>query len=170
MACVVLSLDELDIILFRIKQEMYTKTRLMLPEDYDGIYDLWMSCEGMGLNHLDDSREGISRFLNRNPDTCFVAINYDETLIGVVMAGSDGRRGYIYHTAVHPNFQKMGVGKKLVNEALKSLRHHGINKVALVVFEKNESGNEFWEKIGFSVRDDLVYRNKALVEMIRVDT
>ncbi|ESK36254.1 hypothetical protein P256_02561 [Acinetobacter nectaris CIP 110549] len=149
---------------------MTIQTRLMELQDYDDVYKLWMSCEGMGLNNLDDSREGISRFLQRNPDTCFVATNSDTKLIGVIMAGSDGRRGYIYHTSVHPNSQKMGIGKILVNEALKSLQQNGINKVALVVFEKNESGNQFWEKLGFPIRYDLVYRNKAIAEMIRIDT
>ncbi len=75
--------------------------RKMIIDDYDEIYNLWMSCEGMGLNNLDDSRNGIDMFLKRNPDTCFVAENGNK-IVGVIMVGNDGRRGYIYHTAVHP--------------------------------------------------------------------
>ena len=64
-----------------------------------------MSCEGMGLNNLDDSKEGIGRFLNRNPDTCFVA-ELENVIIGVILTGNDGRRGYIYYTAVNPKYRR----------------------------------------------------------------
>ncbi len=143
--------------------------RKMIIDDYDEIYNLWMSCEGMGLNNLDDSRNGIDMFLKRNPDTCFVAENGNK-IVGVIMVGNDGRRGYIYHTAVHPQYRKQGIASKLVHTALKALKQCGINKVALVVFDKNENGNQFWEKQGFTVREDLVYRNKSITEMIRIDT
>lgn len=143
--------------------------RAMKPEDYDEVYGLWQSCVGMGLNNLDDSREGICRFLQRNPDTCFVA-EKDRTIVGVIMAGHDGRRGFIYHTAVHPDCRRQGIAGKLVEAAMDALKNCGINKTALVVFSRNESGNAFWEKQGFNAREDLVYRNKCLTEMIRYDT
>lgn len=123
----------------------------------------------MGLNHLDDSEEGITKFLHRNSDTCFVALENGK-IIGVILVGSDGRRGYIYHTSVHPDYRKRGIAKDLVERALSALKQIGIHKPALVVFEQNESGNQFWEKMGFTVRDDLVYRNRALTELIRIDT
>ena len=134
--------------------------RKMIIEDYDEVYKLWMSCSGMGLNNLDDSKEGISKFLLRNPDTCFVS--EDKEINGIIMVGSDGHRGYIYHTAVHPNYRSEGIASKLVDAALQALRELGINKVALVVFDRNEVGNAFWEAQGFTVREDLVYRNKAI--------
>ena len=138
-------------------------------DDYDKMYALWLSCKGMGLNDTDDSREGIRRVLDRNPDTCFGAYEAD-MLIGVILAGNDGRRGFIYHTAVSPEYRGNGVGTALVNAALEALGRLGITKTALVVFGKNEVGNAFWEKQGFTVRKDLVYRNRALVEMVRIDT
>lgn len=143
--------------------------RNMMSEDYDAVYALWTSCTGMGLNNLDDSRNGIDVFLKRNPSTCFVA-ERDNKLIGVIMASNDGRRGYIYHTAVHPQYRKQGVASRLVDAALLALGQCGIHKVALVVFDRNKSGNQFWENRGFTVRDDLVYRNKTITEMIRIDT
>ncbi len=143
--------------------------RKLTIADYDKVYALWLSCKGMGLNNLDDSRNGIERFLKRNPETCFVAENIGE-VIGVIIAGNDGRRGYIYHIAVNPEYRRKGIAKALVNSALKALRDLGINKTALVVFERNADGNAFWESIGFTSRDDLVYRNKALTEIIRIDT
>ncbi|MDO5520107.1 MAG: GNAT family N-acetyltransferase [bacterium] len=145
------------------------RIRKMVIEDYEQVYGLWVRTPGMGLNSVDDSREGIARYLNRNPDTCFVAEEEGE-IIGVILTGNDGRRGYISHTAVDGERQKQGIGRQLVEKALEALHREGITKVALVVFEKNIGGNEFWEKLGFTKREDLVYRNKALVQLIRLDT
>ncbi len=145
------------------------RIRLMTIDDYEKVYELWMSCAGMGLNNLDDSKEGIEQFLNRNPETCFVA-EIENVIVGVIIVGNDGRRGYIYHTAVNPLYRKQGIAKTLVKAAMNALQKSGINKVALVVFDRNETGNDFWEKMGFTVRNDLIYRNKALVEMVRIDT
>ena len=146
-----------------------TAIRIMTSKDYDGVYKLWSSCMGMGLNNLDDSKEGIEKFLCRNPKTCFVA-EEDEEIAGAILAGNDGRRGYIYHTAVNPDFRNQGIGTALVEAAMAALKALDINKVALVVFSKNRDGNAFWEKLGFTARDDLVYRNKTITEMIRTDT
>ena len=143
--------------------------RKMRIEDYEQVYALWLSCAGMGLNNLDDSRDGIRRFLSRNPETCFVAED-EEGIAGVILAGNDGRRGTIYHTAVSPAHRGKGIGRSLAETALEALRNLGIHKVCLVVFEKNTDGNAFWEKMGFTGRKDLVYRNRALSEIIRLDT
>ena len=143
--------------------------RLMTIDDYEKVYELWKSCAGMGLNNLDDSKEGIEKFLKRNPDSCFVA-DVDNNIVGVIIVGNDGRRGYIYHTAVNPQYRKQGIAKSLVDTAMTALQKIGINKAALVVFDRNEIGNDFWEKMGFTIRDDLIYRNKALNEIIRIDT
>ena len=145
------------------------KIRLMTINDYEAVYSLWLSCAGMGLNNLDDSKEGIEKFLRRNPDTCFVAEDHDD-IIGAIIAGNDGRRGYIYHTAISPAHRKKGVATDLVKAVLDALQSHGINKAALVVFNKNEVGNIFWEKAGFTIREDLLYRNKVITEMVRIDT
>ena len=143
--------------------------REMSISDYDKVYALLLSCKGMGLNDIDDSKEGIGRFLERNPGTCFVAEEGNE-LLGAIMAGNDGRRGYIYHTAVSPDYRRKGIARALVNAVLAALRALGISKTAMVVFGKNSEGNAFWESMGFTVRNDLVYRNRALTEMIRIDT
>ena len=141
----------------------------MTIEDYDAVYDLWLHTTGMGLNTADDSREGIAAYLRRNPTTCFTAKEGDR-LLGAILAGHDGRRGYISHTAVREDAQRQGVGTALVEAVLEALQAEGIRKVALVVFARNEKGNAFWEKLGFTGRDDLVYRNKALAELVRIDT
>jgi ribosomal protein S18 acetylase RimI-like enzyme len=117
----------------------------MVIEDYFSVYELWMSCKGMGLNNIDNSKEGIDIFLKRNPDTCFVAIE-QEQIVGVIMAGNDGRRGYIYHTAVSPTQRHKGIAKSLVDAATEALYDLGIIKVVLVVLDRNETGSAFWEK------------------------
>ena len=143
--------------------------RSMALEDYDRVYSLWLSCSGMGLNSVDDSREGIARYLARNPHTCFAA-EENGRIIGVIMAGHDGRRGFIYHAAVAPDARGRGIGRQLAAHALEALKKEGISKAALVAFTRNEAGNAFWEKLGFEERNDLTYRSCALVDMERQDT
>ncbi len=143
--------------------------RKMTIQDYDKVYELWMSCKNMGFNDIDDSKEGISRFLERNPNTSFVAIE-NEKLIGIILGGHDGRRGYIYHLSVNKNYRKNGIGSELVKNCLESFKLEKISKVALLVFKYNEVGNSFWEKQGFILREDINYRNVALRELVRIDT
>ncbi len=120
--------------------------RSMDNNDYERVYKLWMSCKGMGLNDLDDSKEGIDRFLKRNPDTCFVA-EQNGKIIGSIICGNDGRRGYIYHTAVASNYRKKGVGTVLVETTLQALKNLGINKAALVVFSKTPKEMHFGKSL-----------------------
>ena len=145
------------------------KIRVMTINDYDKLYNMQINTPGMGLNTTDDSRERIEKYLKRNPTTSFVAED-DDRIVGAIMSGHDGRRGYIYHTAVLPAYRKKGIARRLVECALSALEQEGIHKVALVAFEKNEIGNGFWEKMGFGERTDLVYRNKSIHVLERIDT
>lgn len=155
--------------LYRLEKSRKTIIRVMNTEDYDRVYALWMSCKNMGFNNLDDSRQGIEKYLKRNPSTCFVAEQGD-AIVGVVLAGHDGRRGFIHHMAVAEDCRRQGIATDLLGQALAALKEEGINKAALLVFNRNEAGNAFWERQGFTVRDDVTYRNKELTEMIRIDT
>ena len=143
--------------------------RKMTIEDYEGVYCLWLNTPGMGLNDVDDSLEGINKYLSRNPNTCFVA-EENNVIIGVILSGHDGRRGIIHHTAVAEREQHKGIGEAMLNMAMNALKDEDISKVLLVVFEKNKKGNAFWEKQGFEKRIDLVYRNKAISYLKRIDT
>lgn len=135
--------------------------RILTIKDYDAIYDLWKKTDGMGLRSLDDSKEGINSFLKRNPNTNFVWELKGE-IVGVILSGHDGRRGYIYHVVVDRERRNNGIGQQLVNQAMEALEEEGIKKVALVVFKNNILGNKFWSSIGFEERDDLIYRNKPI--------
>ena len=143
--------------------------RKMTIQDYEKVYELWMSCKNMGFNDIDDSKEGIARFLERNPNTSFVALE-NENLVGIILGGHDGRRGYIYHLSVNENFRKNGIGSSLVKNCLEAFKQEKISKVALLVFKYNEAGNSFWEKQGFVLREDINYRNIAFRELVRIDT
>ena len=141
----------------------------MLLSDYNNIYNLWLNTPGMGLNTADDSKPGIEKYLLRNPDTCFVAEKAGE-IIGVILSGHDGRRGLIYHLAVKVSERGQGVGNKLLESAAEALRNEGIQKIYIMVFKNNESGHDFWQKRGFTISDDTIYRAKEIVPIEHINT
>lgn len=142
--------------------------RIMTIADYDGAYSLWMNTPGMRLNELDDSREGVAKYLKRNPKTCFVA-EEDGEIRGVILSGHDGRRGYIYHAAVSAKARGQGIGSALLEQAVAALKAEGIRKAGLIVLRDNAVGNSFWQSRGFAMHDDLNYRNKTLEEQNWID-
>ena len=141
--------------------------RLITIEDYDEIYALWNATEQSrrALNPVDDSREGIDRYLKRNPNTCFAAVS-DEKIIGVILTGHDGRRAIVHHLCVHPDFRRMGIAESLVSTAEEALKKEGIQKIFGLVFKDNDPANSFWKSQGYSLRTNLNYRNKSLNDEI----
>ena len=135
--------------------------------DYEAIYELWNSTEQSrrALNPVDDSREGINRYLKRNPNTCFAAVK-DDQIVGVILSGHDGRRAIIHHLCVHPDCRRMGIAAHLVSLAEDALKKEGIQKIFGLVFNDNEAANAFWEQQGYSLRTNLNYRNKSLNDAI----
>ena len=146
---------------------MYFSTRPVTIEDYDELFALWNSTEQSrrALNPVDDSPEEIARYLKRNPGTCFAAVS-EGKIIGVILAGHDGRRGIIHHMCVHPDFRRMGIAAHLVSLAEEALQKEGIQKVFGLVFVDNDGANAFWEDQGYSLRTNLNYRNKSLNQLI----
>jgi ribosomal protein S18 acetylase RimI-like enzyme len=136
--------------------------RHMKIEDYPLVYELWIRCTGFTMRDIDDCKDAIKTFLERNPNTCFVAEDDGGRIIGAILAGHDGRRSRIYHTAVDPDARGRGIGSILVGRVVETLRAIGLPKVAVGVPADNDAGNDFWERQGFAVRDDLVYRELPL--------
>jgi ribosomal protein S18 acetylase RimI-like enzyme len=130
-------------------------------KDYDEVYQLWKKTPGVGLRNLDDSREGIARFVRRNPTTNFVAVE-DGGIIGVALSGHDGRRGFLYHTCIAEAHRRRSVGKQLIEQVMEAMKNENITRLALVCFTKNEIGNGFWEKLGWTRRNDLHYYTLSL--------
>ena len=137
--------------------------RVMTIEDYDQIYSLWSKIKGFGIRSIDDSREGIERFLKRNPTTSVVA-EKDGKIVGAILCGHDGRRGCFYHVCVDEKYRMQGIGKSMVVFAMEALKEEKINKVSLIAFTKNDIGNAFWKEIGWTKREDLNYYDFTLNE------
>ena len=127
---------------------------VMTVEDYPEVKKLWMSIRGFAIRSMDDSREGVERFLRRNPSTSVVARVGGE-LVGAVHCGHDGRRGCLYHVCVREDFRRKGIGKAMVLFCTDALRAEKINKVSLIAFTSNDAGNAFWKEIGWTRRYDL---------------
>ena len=137
--------------------------RVMEATDYDGVRNLWMSIKGFGIRSLDDSREGVERFLKRNPTTSVVA-EEDGKIVGAILCGHDGRRGCLYHVCVEKDYRMQGIGKSMVVFCMEALKKEQINKVSLIAFTQNDIGNAFWKQIGWTKREDLNYYDFTLNE------
>ena len=130
------------------------KIRPMTELDYEGVHALWMTIHGFGIRSIDDSKEGVVRFLNRNPNISAVAES-DGKIVGSILCGHDGRRGCFYHVCVEEAYRRHGIGKEMAIFCMRALQKEKINKVSLVAFKKNQIGNSFWHEEGWSMRDDL---------------
>ena len=135
--------------------------REMTMEDYEQVYRLWKKIRGFGIRSIDDSREGVERFLKRNPTTSVVA-EEDGRIVGSILCGHDGRRGCLYHVCVDETHRRRGIGKAMVVKAMEALKEEKINKVCLIAFTKNDIGNAFWNTIGWTEREDLNYYDFVL--------
>lgn len=139
---------------------MFT-VRTMQIDDYDKVYALWMTIKGFSIRSIDDSREGVARFLRRNPTTSVVA-EMDGKVVGAILCGHDGRRGCLYHVCVQEKYRMHGIGKAMVVACMKALKEEEISKVSLIAFTKNDIGNAFWKCIGWTKREDLNYYDFVL--------
>ena len=138
-----------------------TNIRVMKIEDYEGVHRLWLSIKGFSMRSIDDSREGVEKFIKRNPDTSIVAEDKGE-IIGAILCGHDGRRATFYHVCVREDRRMQGIGKAMVVMAMNALKKEKINKVALIAFTRNDVGNAFWKSIGWKQRTDLNYYDFVL--------
>ena len=129
-------------------------------DDYEEVYSLWEACDGIGLSSA-DSRPSIQMYLERNHG--FSLIAYDgQTVVGTILCGHDGRRGYIHHLAVRAEYRRQGIGRLLVDKSIKALEASGIKKCHLFIFHDNTSGIQFWENIGWTYRQDIGVISKII--------
>ncbi len=136
--------------------EQTIQIRPMEIEDYEKVRMLWDGIHGFGIRSVDDSREGVERFIRRNPATSMVAIK-GELVVGAILCGHDGRRACFYHVCVAEEYRKHGIGQQMVNACLAALKEEKVNKVNLIAFKSNAVGNRFWQSLGWSYRDDANY-------------
>ena len=135
--------------------------RTMTIEDYPGVRALWMTIKGFAIRSIDDSGEGVARFLRRNPTTSVVA-EEDGEIVGAILCGHDGRRGCLYHVCVREDKRMNGIGKAMVVHCMEALKKEQISKVSLIAFTVNDIGNAFWRCIGWTKREDLNYYDFVL--------
>ena len=125
----------------------------MTKEDYDEVYAMWQTTSKRALSNA-DSREQIERYLDRNAGMSQVAVA-DGKIVGTVLAGHDGRRGFIHHMAVMPQYRRKGIGHSLANTAIEKIKAEDIDKTHIFCYQNNETGQNFWKDFGFKKRDDV---------------
>ena len=128
--------------------------REMHPEDFEAVHELWMSIHGFAIRSVDDSYEGVLRFLKRNPGCSVVAEKVGE-VVGSILCGHDGRTACFYHVCVREDCRKHGIGKEMVTFCMRALQREQVSKISLVAFMNNEVGNQFWNAEGWTRRQDL---------------
>jgi len=127
--------------------------RNLTMDDYGALIQLLTETPGVTLREA-DSKPATANYLERNPSLSFVAI-CDDSIVGCIMSGHDGRRGYLQHLVVEPQYRRQGIGEKLVKACLDALAKEGILKTHLFVFKDNDSGNSFWSDKGWILRDEI---------------
>lgn len=138
--------------------------RKMTLADYESVVAFWQQQDGIGLNDA-DSRVGIAAYLKRNPGMSLVAHAGGE-LVGTVLCGHDGRRGYLHHVAVAKSQRGKGLGKTLVARCLETLREAGIHKCNIFVWASNDNGQQFWRAVGYEPRADLMMMQRSTAELV----
>ncbi len=122
--------------------------------DYPEVSALWNTIRGFAIRSVDDSYDGVARFLLRNPSTSVVA-RIDGEAVGAVLCGHDGRRGCFYHVCVREDHRRKGIGKAMVLYCVNALKKENISSISLVAFTGNGAGNAFWKSIGWRMRSDI---------------
>lgn len=134
---------------------------------YSDVLALWQRCSGIGLSGA-DSETGIARYLARNPGLSFIAQEGD-TVIGSILCGHDGRRGYIHHLAVDEGYRRHGIGSALVEHCLAALAEAGIQKCHLFIFHENYDGIDFWRANEWTLRQDIRIMSRNLAQSQKQD-
>ncbi|MBW2367203.1 MAG: GNAT family N-acetyltransferase [Deltaproteobacteria bacterium] len=132
---------------------------------YNSVFALWKQSEGVGLSRA-DSRECIKSYLERNPGMSFVATNTGGKVVGAILAGHDGRRGYIHHLSVHHDFRRQGLASRLVGKSLQKLTNAELQKCHIFIFNDNANGIEFWKNIGWVHRSDISVISKNIEQVV----
>lgn len=132
-------------------KSMKAKIRVMKIDDYDEVVALWNQIDGFYIRSIDDSKEGIARFLKRNPNTSVVAL-IDNNIVGSILCGHDGRYGSLYHVCVHKKYRMQGIGREMVSFALEALKREFISTISLIAFSDNKVGNAFWSELGWDMK------------------
>lgn len=122
-------------------------------KSYIEVIELWKKT-GISVSSS-DTKEELEKMYNRNPQL-FLLGKMKEKVVGVVMGGFDGRRGYLHHLAIDPEYQKKGYGRLMVDNLIKKFRKLGVHKVHLFIEKNNKEVVKFYQNLGWKIRDDLI--------------
>jgi ribosomal protein S18 acetylase RimI-like enzyme len=139
---------------------MSIEIRIMKVSDIPASIELWKNMKGLAIRGSDNIRD-LSEHVKMNFKHNFVAVIHDQ-LIGTVLGGFDGRRGYIYHMAVHENFRKQNIGKELMDRCFQSFREINVTKCHMMVLKDNTLAQEFYTRIGCELRTEILVFSKTL--------
>lgn len=139
---------------------MYLRLTEFVMKDLPAVLELWRSTEGIGLSAADQP-ERIESFLARNPGMSFTAWD-GEQLIGALLCGHDGRRGYLHHLAVASDYRRMGIGHRILEKALSALTAENIDKAHIFVYADNPLAQKFWQENGWYCRPELVLMSRNI--------
>ncbi len=129
------------------------RIRTMTIEDYDTVIQLMKGTPGVSFRDA-DSRESTLRYLERNPGLSFIA-EVGGAIVGCLMAGHDGRRGYLQHLVVRAEHRRKGIANALVEQCLLKLEALGIKKSHIDVLKTNSLASTYWESRGWTLRTDI---------------
>jgi putative acetyltransferase len=132
---------------------------VFVPGDIAEAIALWKRTEGLGLGES-DTPQAVTKFLAHNPGFSFVTRS-GAVLVGTVLCGHDGRRGYVHHLAVDPEHRRQGIGRRLLARSLARLHEAGIAKCHAFVFQSNPCAELFWAPAGWTLREDLLVYSSA---------
>lgn len=127
--------------------------RSMTIDDYEEVYALWQITTKRALSNA-DSKVNIKAYLDRNKGMSQVAVDNGK-IVGTVLAGHDGRRGFIYHMAVLPQYRRHHIGRQLAQKAIEMISKDNIDKTHIYCYKDNFTGQNFWQSNGFEKREDI---------------
>lgn len=122
---------------------------------YKNLIMFWKQCKEIELT-IGDSKDSLKNYLKRNPGMSYVCIDKNGKIIGTILCGHDGRRGFIYHLAVSKKYRNKSIGKTLTDLSLTKLKSAGIKRCMIMVIDENKSGKDYWEKTGWKKRNELI--------------
>jgi ribosomal protein S18 acetylase RimI-like enzyme len=132
---------------------------------FDEAYEIWKQSEEVALT-IGDTKESFEKYLSRNPGMSYVCIDKNsDSVIGTILCGHDGRRGFIYHLTVKKEFRGKSIGKTLLEKSISALKAEGIKRCMIMVKTSNDTGKNFWEKSGWNKRDDLIIYSSDVIKI-----
>jgi|SRR3989338_9620018 len=137
------------------------KIRPMKIDDYEEVVAVWQAT-GLSVDDYDDSWSRLKQLIDKNRGGCLVAVSEGQ-IVGAVLGTYNGQRAWVYHLAVMPEYQRLGIGKALIAKLEQWCQKVGAKKIKLAVLKANNQALGFYEKLGYVADDDAITLEKSLI-------